>query len=120
MRLPGGQGMSDLSSTTTPTNGAEAGGLGPFDEFELPTVDLAAGGGQPAAEPRRPTPRRPTGAHGTRRSRIDLPVRFSILGRGLRFVAGVDETLMDKVRWERSWYACLGAVVLGTSTIAAF
>ena len=42
------------------------------------------------------------------------------LGHALRFVAGVDEDLMNKVRWERSWYASLGGVVIGTATIAAF
>jgi hypothetical protein len=56
----------------------------------------------------------------------DVPRRPAVLGalgrlgHALRFVAGVDEELMDKVRWERSWYASLGGVVIGTATIAAF
>lgn len=37
----------------------------------------------------------------------------------MRFVAGVDEELMDKVPWERSWYASLGGIVLATATIGA-
>jgi hypothetical protein len=37
----------------------------------------------------------------------------------MRFVAGVDESLMDRVPWERPRYASLGAVVLGVATIGA-
>jgi hypothetical protein len=57
---------------------------------------------------------------GRRRRGARVLAWFSALGRVLRFIAGVDESLMDKVRWERTWYTSLGGVVLGTATIAAF
>ncbi|MGP3926587.1 DUF4407 domain-containing protein [Streptomyces sp. 8N616] len=40
--------------------------------------------------------------------------------RRLRALTGVDENLLDRVRYERSRYTALGGVVLGTSVIAAF
>ncbi|MEU5436137.1 DUF4407 domain-containing protein [Streptomyces sp. NPDC020719] len=40
--------------------------------------------------------------------------------RRLRALTGVDEELLDKVRYERSKYTALGGVVLGTSVIAGF
>ncbi|URN12758.1 DUF4407 domain-containing protein [Streptomyces radiopugnans] len=40
--------------------------------------------------------------------------------RRLRVLTGVDEELLDRVRYERSKYTALGGVVLGTSVIAAF
>lgn len=40
--------------------------------------------------------------------------------RRLRALTGIDEALLDKVRYERSKYTALGGVVLGTSVIAAF
>lgn len=43
---------------------------------------------------------------------------LSRLGRALRFVAGVDEAVMDHVRPLRAWYASLGAVVVMTGVIA--
>jgi hypothetical protein len=43
---------------------------------------------------------------------------FTRVGRWLRFVAGVDEAVMDKVKYLRAWYASLGAVVLMTGVIA--
>ena len=45
---------------------------------------------------------------------------FSRIGRALRFLAGVDEALLNRVPQERAWYASLGGIVLGTATIAAF
>jgi hypothetical protein len=94
-----------LPSTTTPTDGAEN------------TVDLGTNHHRKRLfrppEPR--GPRRPE-----RRSPSGLLGSLSRLGYAMRFVAGVDEELMDKVRWERSWYTSLGGVVLGTATIAAF
>lgn len=42
------------------------------------------------------------------------------LGRGLRWLAGVDEKLLAWVPAERARYTALGGVVLGTATIAAF
>ena len=45
---------------------------------------------------------------------------FSRLGRLLRFVAGVDEKAMDRVRYLRAWYASLGGAVLMVGVIAAF
>ena len=40
-------------------------------------------------------------------------------GRWLRGLIGVDESLLDRVWEERARYACLGAIVLGTATMAA-
>lgn len=40
--------------------------------------------------------------------------------RRLRTLTGVDEELLDRVRYERSKYTALGGVVLGTSVIAGF
>lgn len=40
-------------------------------------------------------------------------------GRWLRGLIGVDETLLDRVWEERARYTCLGAIVLGTATMAA-
>ncbi|MEV6925876.1 DUF4407 domain-containing protein [Dactylosporangium sp. NPDC051485] len=45
---------------------------------------------------------------------------FAKFGRQLRYLAGVDEALMDRVPQERSYYSSLGAIVIGTATIAAF
>ncbi len=42
------------------------------------------------------------------------------IGRGLRWLAGVDEKLLAWVPAERAKYTALGGVVLGTATIAAF
>jgi uncharacterized protein DUF4407 len=42
------------------------------------------------------------------------------LGRRMRSVAGVDETLLDRVPQERARYSALGGVVIGTAVIAAF
>ncbi|WP_234439092.1 DUF4407 domain-containing protein [Streptomyces sp. NRRL B-3229] len=47
------------------------------------------------------------------------PARYDA-ARALRTLTGVDEELLDKVRYERSKYTALGGVVLGTSVIAAF
>jgi Domain of unknown function (DUF4407) len=41
------------------------------------------------------------------------------LGRWLRSLIGVDECLLDRVWEERARYTCLGAIVLGTATMAA-
>jgi Domain of unknown function (DUF4407) len=41
------------------------------------------------------------------------------LGRWLRSLIGVDEGLLDRVWEERARYTCLGAIVLGTATMAA-
>lgn len=41
------------------------------------------------------------------------------LGRWLRSLIGVDEDLLDRVWEERARYTCLGAIVLGTATMAA-
>ena len=41
-------------------------------------------------------------------------------GRRLRILAGVDESLLDKVPSERARYTALGGVVLGTASIATF
>ncbi|XIG75919.1 DUF4407 domain-containing protein [Streptomyces sp. SGAir0957] len=41
-------------------------------------------------------------------------------GRALRTLTGVDEELLNRVRFERSKYTALGGVVLGTAVIAAF
>jgi hypothetical protein len=40
-------------------------------------------------------------------------------GRWLRSLIGVDENLLDRVWEERARYTCLGAIVLGTATMAA-
>ena len=40
-------------------------------------------------------------------------------GRWLRSLIGVDERLLDRVWEERARYTCLGAIVLGTATMAA-
>ncbi|WP_196278989.1 DUF4407 domain-containing protein [Catellatospora vulcania] len=48
------------------------------------------------------------------------PVDLSTVGRWLRYLAGVNEKLLDQVHYERTWYAALGGVILGTATIAAF
>jgi hypothetical protein len=40
-------------------------------------------------------------------------------GRWLRGLIGVDESLLDRVWEERARYTCLGAIVLGTATMAA-
>ena len=40
-------------------------------------------------------------------------------GRWLRSLIGIDETLLDRVWEERARYTCLGAIVLGTATMAA-
>jgi Domain of unknown function (DUF4407) len=40
-------------------------------------------------------------------------------GKWLRGLVGVDEKLLDRVWEERARYACLGAIVLGTATMAA-
>lgn len=40
-------------------------------------------------------------------------------GRWLRSLIGVDEGLLDRVWEERARYTCLGAIVLGTATMAA-
>ncbi|MFH8292615.1 DUF4407 domain-containing protein [Streptomyces sp. NPDC018059] len=47
------------------------------------------------------------------------PFRFDA-ARRLRTLTGVDEELLERVRYERSKYTALGGVVLGTSVIAAF
>jgi Domain of unknown function (DUF4407) len=39
-------------------------------------------------------------------------------GRWLRVLIGVDEALLDRVWEERARYTCLGAIVLGTATMA--
>jgi Domain of unknown function (DUF4407) len=41
-------------------------------------------------------------------------------GRPLRVLAGIDETILDRVPSERPRYTALGGVVLGTAVIAAF
>lgn len=48
-----------------------------------------------------------------------LSERFD-LARRLRVLTGVDESLLDRVGYERNRYTALGGVVLGTSVIAAF
>jgi hypothetical protein len=40
-------------------------------------------------------------------------------GKWLRGLIGVDESLLDRVWEERARYTCLGAIVLGTATMAA-
>ena len=40
-------------------------------------------------------------------------------GKWLRSLIGVDERLLDRVWEERARYTCLGAIVLGTATMAA-
>jgi hypothetical protein len=65
----------------------------------------------------------PDGRTSARRPRDDRPPgrvlgSFARLGRWLRFVAGVDESVMDRVKYLRAWYASLGAAVLMTGVIA--
>ncbi len=45
---------------------------------------------------------------------------FSRLGRVLRYIAGVDEKVMDRLGAMRAWYASLGAVIVMVGVIAAF
>jgi hypothetical protein len=40
-------------------------------------------------------------------------------GKWLRGLIGIDESLLGRVREERARYTCLGAIVLGTATMAA-
>ncbi|HEY2793187.1 MAG TPA: DUF4407 domain-containing protein [Micromonosporaceae bacterium] len=49
-----------------------------------------------------------------------VPRRNFDLGKSLRAVAGVDESLLDRVSQERARYTSLGGVVVGTALIAAF
>jgi hypothetical protein len=44
--------------------------------------------------------------------------RLDRVGRALRYLAGVDEKIMDQVPQERAWYAAMGGAVLGTATFA--
>ncbi|MEU9888447.1 DUF4407 domain-containing protein [Sphaerisporangium sp. NPDC051011] len=48
-----------------------------------------------------------------------VPRRPGGLGRRLRVLAGVNETILDRVPLERTLYTGLGGVVLGTAAVAA-
>ncbi|MFP8944340.1 DUF4407 domain-containing protein [Streptomyces fenghuangensis] len=99
--------MTDLLTSHVTAPGTPD-GQGPGEDAAASTADGRAGA-------------RTTGtgapARTTRRSRG--PRGFDA-ARRLRVLTGVDEELLDRVRYERSKYTALGGVVLGTSAIAAF
>lgn len=100
-----------MRSMTNPTDGARE------DVVDDSTVPLnGRHNGAPVPQPRGSASDRP---RPDKRSPMPRTL-LDRLGRAMRYVAGVDEQLMEKVRWERPQYASLGGVVLGTATIGAF
>ncbi|MGW7350052.1 DUF4407 domain-containing protein [Streptomyces sp. NPDC054784] len=95
------------SATADSHGGDNAADAGPMTD---PTVARTADGGLAG----RDTPEGSSAPINSRRT-YDFDA-----ARRLRSLTGVDEELLDRVRYERSKYTALGGVVLGTSVIAAF
>ncbi|MFH8564815.1 DUF4407 domain-containing protein [Streptomyces sp. NPDC017988] len=93
-----------------------------------PGVGESQGSGDAGARPAQGRPTVRTAEHGpAARTTGDgalartahRPFHFDA-ARRLRTLTGVDEELLERVKYERSKYTALGGVVLGTSVIAAF